>query len=321
MKIWKDRCISSLISIGKKNKILKPILFLVMIVIICIYRLFVQIAWNQKKIIGICISFFMFVTTSSFASPSFREGIKEVEVPYQENVYSEEFEEVEYDPDADMYSVDEILKENDLEAIVEEIDTSYELQERFSKEDWNLVLINKQNPIPDEYDFTLGTIMGSMQCDERILNDLLLMLKAAKKDGVSLIVCSSFRDYSRQEYLLERKIKQYIQKGCSYLEAYQLSSQTVTVPGASEHQIGLAIDFLSDTYNMLNVGFGETKAGIWLKENGYHYGFILRYPEDKEEITGISYEPWHYRYVGVAAATVIMEEAITLEEFIERLDD
>ena len=105
--------------------------------------------------------------------------------------------------------------------------------------------------------------------------------------------------------------------GMSYMEAYQLSSQAVTVPGASEHQIGLALDIVCNDYMSLDEGFGDTKAGKWLAANSGCFGFILRYPEGKENITGIEYEPWHFRYVGKAAAPVIMEQGITLEEFWE----
>ena len=105
----------------------------------------------------------------------------------------------------------------------------------------------------------------------------------------------------------------------SYIEAYRLSSQAVTVPGASEHQIGLALDIICNEYTSLTEGFGDTEAGKWLAENSYRYGFILRYPKGKEYITGIEYEPWHFRYVGVEAATVITKAGITLEEFWEDL--
>ena len=107
--------------------------------------------------------------------------------------------------------------------------------------------------------------------------------------------------------------------GMSYMDAYKTASVTVTAPNASEHQIGLAIDFYSSTYMRLDEGFADTQAGKWLAENSYKYGFILRYPEGKEYITGIIYEPWHFRYVGVEAATVITEKGITLEEFWEDL--
>ena len=187
------------------------------------------------------------------------------------------------------------------------------------EDDWMLLLVNKQHTIPEDYEFTLGTINGNMRCDERIIPYITRMLKDAKKDGIHLIICSPYRDIKRQEALFNRKISAYMEDGMSYMEAYRITAQTVTVPGASEHEIGLAFDIVSDTYYSLTEGFGETEAGLWLLNHCYEYGFILRYPEGKEHITGIEYEPWHYRYVGKEAATVIMKKGITLEEYVEDL--
>lgn len=248
----------------------------------------------------------------------------------------------------DRYSLDEILTEaqmegNDIsnqtgekEAAAEGLEYSYEEPEKgitqaenageavnseavFDKDDWKLVLINKQHQIPEDYTFELGAIKGSMKCDARIIQELMEMMQAAKDEGVNLEICSPYRDLNRQEVLFNRKINLYMKKGMNYTEAYRTTSQTVTVPGASEHQIGLALDIVSDTYAYLDEGFGETEAGVWLVENSYKYGFILRYPKGKEYITGIEYEPWHFRYVGKEAAAVITEQGITLEEFIESL--
>lgn len=223
--------------------------------------------------------------------------------------------------DVDTYSLEEILEDNEM---YQEPNRDFGESEtlpvtEFDKDDWQLILINKQHPIPDDYTFPLGTIKNNMQCDERIIEDLLLMMQAAKKDGVALIICSPYRDYSRQEILFNRKIDKYMSWGMSYMEAYKKASQTVTVPGASEHQIGLAIDFITNNYTKLNAGFGDTEAGKWLKEHSCEYGFILRYPLGKEYITGIQYEPWHFRYVGKDAAMTITEQEITLEEFVEGL--
>lgn len=184
---------------------------------------------------------------------------------------------------------------------------------------WQLILVNKQHPIPENYTFPLGTIKNGMQCDARILDDLSAMMDAAEEDGVKLVPCSPYRDMEYQEMLFNRKINKYMNRGMSYMEAFKLSSRVVTVPGASEHQIGLALDIISDKYTTLDEGFGDTEAGKWLAENSCRYGFILRYPKGKEEITCIEYEPWHFRYVGVDAATVITQEGITLEEFWEEL--
>lgn len=224
--------------------------------------------------------------------------------------------------DIDKYTLDEILEENSAAAE----DAEQEAGEQvalddvvFDKNDWRLLLINKQHPIPEDYTFSLGTIKGSMKCDERIIEDLLAMLQGAKNDGIDLVICSPYRDLNRQQVLFNRKIKAYMGKGMSYMEAYKVSSQAVTVPGASEHQIGLALDIVCDSYYSLNEGFGETEAGKWLEEHSCEYGFILRYPKGKEYITSIEYEPWHFRYVGKEAATLMKEKGICLEEFIDSL--
>ena len=209
---------------------------------------------------------------------------------------------------------------NSIEELPDEKDSDAEL----SKDDWRLVLINKQHAIPEDYTFTFGTIntvKGTMKCDERIIPDLLKMLQAAKDDGINLQICSPYRDTERQTYLFDKKIKVYMKQGMSYMDAYALTAQAVTVPGASEHQIGLALDIVCDNYAYLNEGFGDTDAGKWLAKHGCEYGFILRYPKGKEYITGIEYEPWHYRYVGTEAAMIITKENLTLEEFVDLLED
>jgi D-alanyl-D-alanine carboxypeptidase len=257
------------------------------------------------------------VPTVALASPDTQIITEDLETEEQEDSHGAE--------DADRYDVDEILAYN-ANLIDNEPDQEQEAEinpddvsPSFSKEDWRLILINKQHPIPDDYSFTLATIKGSSQCDERILKDLLNMLKAAKEDGINLVVRSPYRTEDRQEVLFNQKIKNYMRRGMSYIEAFKVSSQTVTVPGSSEHEVGLALDITCDSYPSLDAGFGDTEAGKWIAANGGDYGFILRYPLGKEYITGIEYEPWHFRYVGSDAAHVITDEGITLEEFWERL--
>ena len=349
-KTWKEKMISSLKRIGKKNIFFKYVAMFCITIIVGIHYLSLKIAGNAKKIGSLAMIWLFFVVSSSFSFPGFVEiteintetvlttdtisstGIIDDEMVAQEtqiiddNEVIDGYEDEELDQlDIDLYTVDEILDENrdvtvDSKAESEGVTESQSNLSTLDKNDWKLILINKQHPIPDDYSFTLGTIKGDMKCDERVLNDLLAMLQGAKDDGVNLIICSPYRDYSRQEMLFNRKIKLYIEKGLSYMEAYKVSSMTVTVPGASEHQIGLAVDIVCDHYTSLNAGFGDTDAGIWLAENACDYGFILRYPLGKEEITGIEYEPWHFRYVGQTAATIITEQEITLEELVENLE-
>lgn len=346
-----EKLLRKMTKIGKKNTGLRIVMIVFMTMIISFHNSIFFITHNGRRFTVVACAVLCFFVNASFIDPQVNDDIQSIEdtlvfqseaVALANNIGDEiiiddndvieeddEIENVYYDEDeVDTFTVEEILEEN--EAYIAEnssdahIDDSekekllaeYENYE-FDESDWRYVLINKQHPIPDDYSFTLGTIKGNMQCDERILESLINMLQSAKEDGVNLVVCSPYRDYKKQQVLFERKINKYMAKGYSYLEAYKLTSQTVTVPGASEHQIGLAIDFISDNYRVLDEGFGESDAGIWLKEHSYEYGFILRYPEGKEYITGISYEPWHFRYIGTQAATVITMNEITLEEFTD----
>ena len=240
-----------------------------------------------------------------------------------------EFEGAEEADSTDFYTLDDILEDTqsyeyenenveDPEEELPEEEMSEEQEPVFDSSDWRLVLVNKQHPIPDDYSFSLGVIKDNMRCDKRIIADTIAMLQAAKEDGITLLIQSPYRTDDRQENNFNKKIKMYMSQGYSYMDAYKATSQVVTVPGASEHQIGLALDITSDTYTLLERGFGDTEAGKWLAEHSCEYGFILRYPEGKEYITSIIYEPWHFRYVGKEAATVIMQENICLEEFWDK---
>lgn len=249
-----------------------------------------------------------------------QSSLSEEELLWEETAGEEwDYAQTEFVSDELRLSAEDILSGNSIEK-----EENREQQTGFRQDDWRLVLINKQHAIPEDYTFTFGSIntaKGAMKCDERIIPELLKMLKAARDDGINLQICSPYRDMNRQTYLFNKKIKNYMKQGLSYLDAYAMTSQAVTVPGASEHQIGLALDIVSDTYSYLNEGFGDTKAGKWLAEHSCEYGFILRYPKDKEYVTGIEYEPWHFRYVGTDAAKIIMKENLTLEEFVDSLEE
>ncbi len=313
--------------------------------------IFAYVAAHGKKYTCLLAAFLFFILSSSFSFPVFQDrdlsytmpDVKDDKNPYPETAgqtaaaMTTQAAEVELLDDADVldgyedtelenmenvdkYTLDEILEDSDTAA--EEIREAGQADTEdvvFDKDDWRLLLINKQHPIPEDYTFELGTIKGSMKCDARIIDDLLAMLQAAKDDGIYLVICSPYRDLNRQKVLFDRKVEAYMEKGMSYIDAYKYSSQAVTVPGASEHQIGLALDIVCNTYYSLNEGFGETEAGRWLQEHSHEYGFTLRYPKGKEYITSIEYEPWHFRYVGKEAAAVMREKGICLEEFIDSL--
>ncbi len=232
------------------------------------------------------------------------------------NLISEEFEKsLESTDNIDTFTLEDFLNEYELADSIPKTETS-----GFDKNAWNLILVNKTHPVPEDYEMELATIKGNMKCDKRVLDILTNMLNAASKDKVNLIVCSPYRDYQLQEVLFNRRVDAYVANGYSYMDAYRLTSTKVIVPGASEHQLGLAFDIVTDYHAVLDYEFGDTVAGKWLKNHCAEYGFILRYPRGKEKITGIEYEPWHFRYVGIEAATYIMENELTLEEFIDGLD-
>ena len=188
---------------------------------------------------------------------------------------------------------------------------------KIDKDDWRLILVNKQNPVPDDFEVKLSNINESQSADSRIIGDIYKLIDAASDDGVDLMICSAYRSYERQKNLFNNKINKLMAEGMTYLEAYKVGSMNVTVPGTSEHHLGLALDILTGSYTKMDDGFGETKAGKWLAENAQDYGFILRYPKGKEEITGIVYEPWHFRYVGREYARDITERGVCLEEYLK----
>ncbi len=202
-----------------------------------------------------------------------------------------------------MYS--ELYEEYDLDSLV------------FDRNDWRLILVNKAHSVPEGYEFPLGELAANVQCDERVIDDLVMMLRDARNAGMNIWIVSPYRSGEKQENLFNYDLTKYINSGMNYYDAYQLAAEAVTLPGTSEHQIGLAFDIVNNEYAHLGEGFGETPEGIWLAENCYKYGFILRYPEDKEYITTIEYEPWHFRYVGREAAAYMTLKGLTLEEFWE----
>ena len=319
---------------GQKGKLLKIPAIAGLAVSMLLHRFFMYLRGGSKRFICTAFILLCFMVGNSFAYPVFgNNGFVSTEGS-QEPVMAANTSDITLAPEEavtvareelleDEDVLDEILSEEEEQQTEEEAEPepAAEKELSFSAEDWRLVLINKQHPIPDDYEITLGKIMtikGEMQCDERIIEELLAMMQAASQEGVQLAICSPYRDLNRQEVLFNRKIKAYMNKGMSYMDAYALSSQAVTVPGASEHQIGLAIDIVSNTYTNLDESFADTDAGKWLAEHSSEYGFILRYPKGKESITSIEFEPWHFRYVGKEAAEVIAREELCLEEFWDK---
>ncbi|MBE6149214.1 MAG: D-alanyl-D-alanine carboxypeptidase family protein [Firmicutes bacterium] len=176
----------------------------------------------------------------------------------------------------------------------------------------NLILVNKYYYIDDTYkpnnNINLAQNKYSYWSDSYLSNDaynaFVKLVDDAKELGYSLINTSAHRTYQYQENLYNKSLKN---------KGYEYTIKSVAKAGHSEHHTGLATDIAKVGVSMYD--FGTTKEFEWLKDNAHKYGFILRYPEGKEYLTGYKYEPWHYRYVGVDAATYIYENDILLEEY------
>ena len=152
---------------------------------------------------------------------------------------------------------------------------------------------------------------SKMQLQETCGLALVEMFEGALKDGIKLYLKSAYRSYQTQNTMYYNRLKKNHGKDDGW----------VSKPGASDHQTGLGCDIVSRSWRdkAMNRDFGKTDEAKWMAENAYRYGFILRYPSDKEEITEINFEPWHYRYVGIPVATYIKENGLCLEEFHEQL--
>lgn len=174
---------------------------------------------------------------------------------------------------------------------------------------WNLTLVNKWNPLPENYEITLVEVPGGEKVDKQIYEPLMEMLKAAKEHNRGQLpkVVSGFRTQEKQQELFDEKIEEFKKQGYSDNAAFEQATLWVSVPGYSEHQLGFAVDINGVTYDLY----------MWLQENSYKYGFIFRYPAGKSDITGVTEEVWHYRYVGVDAATEIYEQGLCLEEYLD----
>lgn len=182
-------------------------------------------------------------------------------------------------------------------------------------EQWNLKLVNKDNAVDRSYVPELEELDDGVMFDKRAIKYLKNMINAMYKDGITKVwVQSAYRSYDKQEELFNKKVEYYKNQGKEQEEAEELAQTIVQRPEMSEHNLGLAADF-----NSVNNDFEGTKAFEWLQKNAAEYGFVLRYPDDKQNITGITYESWHWRYVGEEHAKVMNEKGYCLEEYIDYL--
>ena len=180
---------------------------------------------------------------------------------------------------------------------------------------WNLILVNRENYIPADYEVQLTELSNGKKVDSRIYPELQEMFNAARAQGCGLFVREGYRTQEEQQQLMDEKIEAYENEGKSKPEAKKLAEQWVAIPGTSEHQLGIAVDINADTTKS-----SSDDVYSWLAENAHKYGFIKRYPSDKTDITGVINEPWHYRYVGKEAALEIYSQGMCLEEYIDTLE-
>lgn len=180
-----------------------------------------------------------------------------------------------------------------------------------------LTLFNFENTIPKDWKVDLVQLNNGQSVDRRIYDDLIAMLQAAKSEGLNPLICSSYRTNEKQEQLYQNKVSEYLSQGYSKVEASDKAAFWVARPGTSEHQLGLAVDIVSTKNQRLDRSQENTVEQQWLIQNSWKYGFVLRYPTNKNSITGVGYEPWHYRYVGKEHAKKINELGVCLEEYVK----
>lgn len=200
-----------------------------------------------------------------------------------------------------------------------------------NKDDWNLILVNPTHSLDEitrdnlvELTVTQQSNGNGKYFDKRAAEYVYQMFEAAKAEGINLLSRSTFRTYNLQKTYFDSHYNGYRNQGMSEEEAKRKTLEYTAYPGTSEHHTGLAMDITTKEWEAagkgLNDSFADTDAAKWLKENAHKYGFILRYPKEKEEITKIKYEPWHFRFVGVEHATEIYKRGICLEEYLGEID-
>ena len=186
------------------------------------------------------------------------------------------------------------------------------------------LLVNRENPLSDDYQVETRNIVNNgvttdFKFDVRAVEHLEAMLKDAADAGHPVLIRSAHRTINYQKMLYNNKVQAYLNAGYSQQAAQTEAAKWVAVPGTSEHNLGIVVDIVNQGYTgELEQYFEEQPLFDWLLENCADYGFILRYPKTKESVTGIVYEPWHYRYIGVDLATEIHKQGITYEEYIAK---
>ena len=192
-----------------------------------------------------------------------------------------------------------------------------EMPEAAVEEDaWQLRLVSAAHPLPEDFEVPeLTKLKGGHAIDSRVYPALQQMMDDCRAAGLNPVICSSYRTHDKQEELFRKKVNTLRKQGYSQEEAETEAARWVARPGTSELETGLAVDIVDKSYQLLDEKQEQTPVQQWLMAHCAEYGFILRYPVEKSDLTGIGYEPWHYRYVGVEAAKAITEQGLCLEEY------
>ena len=191
----------------------------------------------------------------------------------------------------------------------------------FDSRGWHTAMVNPWNPVPDDYEVNVTSIGGDHSIATSAAAAFASMNYVMQQQEFGPIITSSYRSSTRQQEIFDERMAGYMAQGMSREDAYAKTVTSVAIPGTSEHQLGLAVDLTDAFYDKLDEGQMETPTQLWLIENSWRYGFILRYPAGKSEITGIIYEPWHYRYVGKELAAELYELNLTMEEYFDMLTE
>lgn len=182
--------------------------------------------------------------------------------------------------------------------------------------DWQLTLVNPWHPLPENYHPQLVTVENGYQVDQRCAAALSDLLAACRAEGLQPVLCSAYRTQEKQASLYQNLVTKRQAQGLSLAQARESAAVEVAIPGTSEHQLGLAVDIVDASYQVLDHAQEDTPVQQWLLAHCWDYGFVLRYPPDKGELTGIIYEPWHYRYVGRDHAQAMHSTKQCLEEYL-----
>ena len=187
-------------------------------------------------------------------------------------------------------------------------------------DDPRMILVNRTHRITEDYPVETKECGSATAINKTLQTEaaeaFLSMQAAAAKDGVDVRMQSGYRSVSYQKKLYNDKTQYYRNKGLSEAAAREKAAAIVNPPGCSEHNCGLAADLNSPEHTTLDTGFADTAAFRWLCENAEQYGFILRYTEEAESVTGITYEPWHWRYVGAENAALLNQSGLCLEDAV-----